>query len=527
MRYTTILLFSLVFIYSACGAPNYITKLNQSQNLIKNQQFNMAKTEIMKLIEVYPEKPEPYYLLGLINYTDGKYSECLLNFNEAEQRGINKSPEFYLNMGIALYNTGNLIEAEKNFNILVKFESDTSALKYIGLIRYKFGDYAGSVDAFQRATSIKDDVNSLYIFGMALYRHGMNSESLDIFMKTFNLAPANEDIIFQTANLLMLNGQNEDAQRMYSKIPPGSVYHTESIYNQAEAYIRTGDFERAVELLEDYVNVEPNDHAALFNLSSTLIKTGKYVYATDILSKLINDEKYHIRVAYNLGLANHKLGKYAESVHYFSEAVTTNTDNAVYLYSYGLALSDYGEIEEARAQMNALLLLDPENEDALEWLNQHPFVEKPPEESDRYYSKNKSYSIILPDEWEKKEDYGEGLSAYSPIEGPKDKFREYVMVDIEELSEDLSLDEYYSEILKVLNEQLPGFQQFENGQTTIDNTDAKWIILSLKLGEEQKGLSYMLIKGRKAYGISLWAEPDSFSRFRSTFENMAQSFRFE
>ncbi len=382
MRYAIRFLLLLVFIYSysGCGAPNYTTRLGKSQDFLKNQQYDMAKIEIMTLIEAYPEKPEPYYLLGLMNCSTGKYSECLLNFDESERRGIDKSPEFYLRSGIAFYKTGNLIEAEKNFSILAKFESDTNAQKYLGLIRYEFGDYTGSIDAFRKASSIKNDENSLYIFGMALYHQGINTESLDIFMMAYNLAPDNENIIFRTANLLMLNGQNDDAISMYSKIPSGSVYRDESIYNQAEACIRTGDFERAVELLEDYADVRPDDYETLYNLSSALIKTGEYVSAADILLKLINDEKYHIIAAYNLGLANYKLGKYAESVHYFSQVVDQNPENITYRYAYGLALSDNGDIEEFRTQMKAILSLDPGNEDAQEWLNQQPFIEKIPEE---------------------------------------------------------------------------------------------------------------------------------------------------
>jgi len=373
MRYAIRFLFLLILIYSysGCGAPNYTTRIDQSQTFLRNQQYDMAKIEIMKLIEAYPEKPEPYYLLGLMNYATGKYNECLLNFVEAERRDIDKSSEFYLNKGIALYKTGNLIEAEKNFDILAKFESNTTAQKYLGLIRYEFGDYSGSINAFRKASSIKNDENSLYIFGMALYHQGMNAESLGTFMMAYNLAPDNEKIIFQTANLLMLNGRNDDAISMYSKIPSGSVYRDVSIYNQAEACIKTGDFERAAELLENYIDVRPDDYKALYNLSSALIKTGEYVYATDILQRLIDDEIYHIIATYNLGLANYKLGKYAESVHYFSEVVEQDPENTTYRYAYGLALPDYGDTEEARKQMKTILSLDPGNADAQEWLNRH------------------------------------------------------------------------------------------------------------------------------------------------------------
>jgi len=361
-------LFILLLMYSGCGAPGYSIRVNQSQNLIDNNRYDEAKIEIMNLIDDYPDKPEPYYLLGMVNYGSRKYNECLLNFDEAERRGINKTGEFYIIKGTALYETGDFIEAEKFFNIATELQSTEIAQKYLGLIRYKIGDYSGSIAAFRKSTSIHNDANSLYIYGMALYNQGMNPESLDIFMQAYKLSPEDEKILFQTANLLLLNGQNNNAINMYSKIPSGSVYEAESTYNRAEAYIRIEDFKRAVKLLQDYIDINPDDYEALFNLSSALIKTGEYVSAADILSELI-EESYSIKAVYNLGLTNHKLGKYAESVYYLSKAVEQDPANITYRYAYGLSLTEYGDIQGAMAQMEAIIALDPGNEDAGEWLN--------------------------------------------------------------------------------------------------------------------------------------------------------------
>ena len=304
----------------------------------------------------------------MVNYGNGKYSECLLNFDEAERRGFNETQEFYLTKGTALYGTGNFTEAAKNFTVVTEPQTTGIAQKYLGLIYYKFGDYSGSVAAFRKSTSLDNDANSLYIYGMALYNQGMNSESLDILMRAYKLSPDDEKILFHTANLLLLTGQNNNAISMYSKIPSGSFYEAESTYNLAEVYIRIGDFKRAVKLLQNYIDMKPDDYEALFNLSSALIKTGEYVSAADILSELF-EESYSIKVVYNLGLTNHKLGKYAESVYYLSEAVEKDPENITYRYAYGLSLTEYGDMQAAMTQMETIIALDPDNEDAREWLN--------------------------------------------------------------------------------------------------------------------------------------------------------------
>ncbi|MFC1538643.1 tetratricopeptide repeat protein [Candidatus Latescibacterota bacterium] len=370
-----ILLFCLVLLLVSygCGAPGYSVKITMLQERIENADYNTAKAEIIKLIDEYPGRPEPYYLLGRINFSAEKYYECLSNFDEAERRDIEKTQEFYLKRGIALYETGNSVEAQKNLLMSETLMQSGTAQKYLGLILYDLGDYSGSVVAFGKSGSISNDPSALYVYGMALYYEGMNSESLEILMRAYEVSPeddVDENILFQTANLLMLEGEYKAAIVMYSQIPDGSAYAPESMYNSAEAYTKMVDFDSAERLLERYIKLRPDDNEALLNLSSVLIQNGKYVYAADILSNLL-EKGYGVKAIYNYGLANHKLGKYAESMHYLAEAASLNPRNIEYLYAYGLTLTEYGDIEKARTQIETVMALDPGNEDAAEWLNQH------------------------------------------------------------------------------------------------------------------------------------------------------------
>lgn len=371
MRYLNKILILLMLISFGCGAYTYDIRLRQSQTLFSNRQYSRAKTEVVKLINEYPEKPEPYYLLGILNYIGEKYGESLVNFDRAERHGLKTSHEFYLYKGLAHYNTGELNDAEKNLSLSTAVKSTGDAQKYLGMVRYILGDYAGSVDAFRKSSSLQNDAMILYMFGMALYRSGMNEESLTILMQAYNLEPDDENIIFNTANMLMLNEIHDEAIALYAKIPPGSKYLNESIYNQAEAYIRTGDYESAVNVFKNYVSKRPDDCIALYNLASAYIKTEDYVSAADILSSLISDKKYTIDASYNLGLVNYKLAKYAESVFYLSGVVNHAPENVHYRYAYGLALSENGDFEKAREQMNVIIALDPGNSDAFEWLERN------------------------------------------------------------------------------------------------------------------------------------------------------------
>ncbi len=132
MRYLQKLSIGLIIVFFACGANSYNVRLNKSQSLFRNLQYDIAKIEIMKLINDFPGEPEPYYMLGLVNYSTKKYVDCLLNFNKAEQRGLKKTSDLFLYKGIASYNIGDMNEAEKNLSACTELRSNGEAYKYLG-----------------------------------------------------------------------------------------------------------------------------------------------------------------------------------------------------------------------------------------------------------------------------------------------------------------------------------------------------------------------------------------------------------
>ena len=363
-----LLVLTMTGMLGGCGAGSFHSMLGESRQCISNGQYDQAAQEIMRMISIYPNEPEPYYLLGLVDLANKRYDRSIVNFEKAERRGLEKNDNFYLNKGIALYGDSDLVGAEDAF---VQAPSSGAAQKYLGLVRYEFRDFAGATEAFRKATGIKNDTTSLYAFGMSLYYEGANKEALDIMSMAYKLAPDNDKIVFQTANLQMLNGYHAEAAELYADIPPESPYSLKGRYNRAETYIRAGQYPDAVALLDEYTAENPNDYEALYNLSAALIKTGDCASATEHLMRLVVNDTFSTRAAYNLGLAHYRLGNYTESAHYFSRSVEGNLENAAYRYAYGLALSEFGDMHGAEEQMIILLNLDPGNVDASTWLEQN------------------------------------------------------------------------------------------------------------------------------------------------------------
>jgi hypothetical protein len=150
--------------------------------------------------------------------------------------------------------------------------------------------------------------------------------------------------------------------------------------------------------------------------------------------------------------------------------------------------------------------------------------------SPRYRNEGKGFSIEFPNHWTQQkpaDDYGV-VMALSPPSGASDVFREYVWVGVEEMVMLFSLDQYLQAAVREMPSALDGFQEEGKGPIAVGDTDARWLIYSFRNeGMKLKGLTYILVKGHRAYLVTGIAEEDEFFNYLDTFTEVAESFRLE
>lgn len=157
-------------------------------------------------------------------------------------------------------------------------------------------------------------------------------------------------------------------------------------------------------------------------------------------------------------------------------------------------------------------------------------------EAGRYHNEEAGFSIEFPQDWLVMDNfYGEGsVSADAPFWGPDAPAG--VSVLSEELPRGMSLEGWWELTLVMVRGEVTDYREHERGETTIDNVDATWVVISytISVGFEgwevevtEKDLVYVFKKGRDAYMIVCYTTSDQFRRLRSQFEEIVQSFRFE
>lgn len=129
-----------------------------------------------------------------------------------------------------------------------------------------------------------------------------------------------------------------------------------------------GNFEEALEILEDLYKNNSNSKQVKECLMETLLNYGGYLNddfileyekARDIFQRIIEIDSTNYRAYYNLGIANFNLFKIKEAKECYEEAIKIKPDYKHCLYNIGLIYENEGDFQEALKYYEKALEIDP------------------------------------------------------------------------------------------------------------------------------------------------------------------------
>jgi hypothetical protein len=150
-------------------------------------------------------------------------------------------------------------------------------------------------------------------------------------------------------------------------------------------------------------------------------------------------------------------------------------------------------------------------------------------EPGRYYNKAHKFSFKVPNFWQFKENYlSAAVVAFSPQDGPDDKFFENVSISVEKLGLDMSSEDFARDNLARMDMHLKDFAKLDSGTTIIDGREARWLIYNHHTGPEPvKAITYSFAHNKRGYLITCAAAPEQFDKYKSAFNLIIKSFRLE
>jgi len=166
-------------------------------------------------------------------YKDEKYDTALVMYQEF----LTKNPGAYqviLNIGDCYREKGDYDKAIENYNKLIESaKADPAMGKTLG-------------------------AKGLAAVGLCYLKQGKIAESQDFFKKSIEMAPQDETLPYNVAEIYFSNQQVDDAIRYYEMAIQIKADWPDPYLRLAYAYLNKGDMSKAADNLEKFIKLEPN-----------------------------------------------------------------------------------------------------------------------------------------------------------------------------------------------------------------------------------------------------------------------------
>lgn len=332
----------ILAVFVGCGENAGQKEYDKAMVAWKSGDLVRAKGLFQKSIRktTGPEKKSiAWNQLGLIHWQLNEIVEAAEAFTEScnlteSMTGAN------LNLGIALYHSGRLDEAEMTFNsVLGDTPKNQTAQAMLGMIEMKNHDWPGASTEFARTLNINPSSpaarNAEALAGLHQTRNA--DEAITRLKKILDqnndYAPAAYNLAVIYEYWIKNKSTAEQWYAEYLKLAGPEAPHAAQA-NQAVERLG-GTAPTRLSAAEPQENIQ--DAARYMSQGHQLYKTKKFAEAVTAYQKAIQAAPKQSDSYYNLGLAYFQLKKYTDAAHASQAAVRLNPSNKNALYNVSLA----------------------------------------------------------------------------------------------------------------------------------------------------------------------------------------------
>lgn len=294
----SILLFltlGMMFMGYQCGS----TEITSAKLYIQQKNYDKAIEVLQKEITKNPKSDEGYYLLGYVYGEQADYAKMVdaydksLGISKNFEQNIKDSKKYFwaqeFNKGVNLYQRG------------IKATDPDSAKMF----------FDKSISDFQSAVLLEPDSADTYKnLSFVLLSKGDNNAAIEPLQKLIEKSKSVDGYKF-LGEIYYVNGTN--------------------LKNEGKTEEAKAEFNKAIDVLKEGLNLYPNDSDILLTLSNSYIGADR----TD------------------------------EALEPFKKGVEAEPDNKYYRYNYGVLLLGINDFENAEVQFKKAVELDPDYENAI------------------------------------------------------------------------------------------------------------------------------------------------------------------
>jgi tetratricopeptide (TPR) repeat protein len=204
--------------------------------------------------------------------------------------------------------------------------------------------------------------NSIYSKEPTTFKKKLKDKGVGDRGKVFAKEPTQPPTLFYLHSLLLIGGRLlNKTLTFYNNLISLNDRDQAIIYrNISNQYLDKGFYQKAIETLQAWSRLDPNNPEARYHLALALEKTGKRKQAILVINEVLKLKPQHREAIYLKSKLQLKRKEYKEAIASLESLCAMDPDNADTLYLMGVAYSRLDDLEKAIETLKKTIELNPE-----------------------------------------------------------------------------------------------------------------------------------------------------------------------
>jgi tetratricopeptide (TPR) repeat protein len=344
---------------------------------LKNNDFDGLTRTAQQIITTAPYNPDGYLMRALAEMNRQKYSDAKDDLTRAT--GIAPaSPAPYVQMG-------NLYQLQKEYGEAIKYyqqaldkdPASTDALQGIMNVYLAQKQLDQAIAAARTQVSKSPNVGGFYdLLGTALFQKKDLNAADAALHKAIELDKNNSDALLKLGQVQAAEGSVSQALATYQQSIKDHPREIGFYILAGEMYESQRNWDLAKEMYQKALQIQPDSPLASNNLAYVMLQQGGNV---DVALAMAQTARRGMpdssNAADTLGWAYFQKGVYQSAIQMFQESLRLNerkgaADDATVHYHLALAYEKLNQPTQARQQLERVLKINPNNNDARKALSE-------------------------------------------------------------------------------------------------------------------------------------------------------------
>lgn len=223
--------------------------------------YNDAQEIMHEIVEDEPID-EDYFILSQVYFEDGLPEISLKYIKKAIEMDQN-NPNYFYHLGIYSFELGELEEAIKSLKQAISLDNE-EPIYYLALgeALYLNGYFEEALENIDASLELSPDYQeALYLKGIVLIQVGDVEDGIVYLEKLSEYQPENLSILIALVDAYEMIHMHDDSYNLLNKIVEIDSYYAPALKRLASMYIHEGEDEKAIELIEKALDVDPDDYS--------------------------------------------------------------------------------------------------------------------------------------------------------------------------------------------------------------------------------------------------------------------------